>query len=104
MGIVTVDLKNVTMAAALEALLKPLDLEYQQEGNIIRVFRPKMETRTFSLNYLTTIRRGSGSVKGIGGSSGSGSGTPGGSSGGNIASQVITEDWSPISGKKSRKE
>ncbi|MBI4765835.1 MAG: secretin N-terminal domain-containing protein [Deltaproteobacteria bacterium] len=96
MGTVTVDLKNVTMAAALEALLKPVDLEYKQEGNIIKVFRPKMETRTFSLNYLTTIRRGSGSVKGIGGSSGSTGGTPGGSSGGNIASQVITEDFADL--------
>ena len=68
-GKVTVDLKKVTMAAALEALLKPLDLDYQQEGNLIRVTRPKMETRTFILNYLTTIRKGSGSVSGIGGSS-----------------------------------
>jgi MSHA type pilus biogenesis protein MshL len=97
LGSVTVDLKKVTMAAALEALLKPVDLEYKQEGNIIKVFRPKMETRTFSLNYLTTIRRGSGSVKGIGGSSsGLSGGTPGGSSGGNIASQVITEDFADL--------
>ncbi|MBI5604632.1 MAG: secretin and TonB N-terminal domain-containing protein [Deltaproteobacteria bacterium] len=100
-GTVTVDLKNVTMAAALDALLKPLDLEYKQKDNIIRVSRPRMETRTFVLNYLTTIRRGSGSVKGVGGSSSTSAGqpsgaSPGGSSGGNIASQVITEDFSNL--------
>ena len=92
-GKVTVDLKKVTMAAALEALLKPLDLDYQQEGNLIRVTRPKMETRTFILNYLTTIRKGSGSVSGIGGSSAaSGSKTGGGS----VLSQVITEDHADL--------
>jgi len=102
-GKVTVDLKKVTMAAALDALLKPLDLDYQQQGNLIRVSRPKMETRTFILNYLTTIRKGSGSVSGIGGSSaasssGSGSQSSGASSigGGSVLSQVITEDYANL--------
>ncbi|OGP49901.1 MAG: hypothetical protein A2Y79_02880 [Deltaproteobacteria bacterium RBG_13_43_22] len=94
-GKVTVDLKKVTMAAALDALLKPLDLDYQQEGNLIRVGRPKMETRTFVLNYVTTIRKGSGSVSGIGGSSaGSSSGSKSG--GGSVLSQVITEDHADL--------
>ena len=63
-GKVTVDLKKVTLNAALESILKPFDLEYQQVGNLIRVTRPKLETRTFSLNYLTTIRSGAASVSG----------------------------------------
>ncbi len=92
-GKVTVDLKKVTMAAALDALLKPLDLDYQQEGNLIRVTRPKMETRTFILNYLTTIRKGSGSVSGIGGSSAASSSK---TYGGSVLSQVITEDHSDL--------
>ncbi len=91
-GKVTVDLKKVTMAAALNALLKPLDLDYQQEGNLIRVSRPKMETRTFILNYLTTIRKGSGSVSGIGGSSAASTKT----SSGSVLSQVITEDHADL--------
>ncbi|MBA4394647.1 MAG: hypothetical protein C0407_13935, partial [Desulfobacca sp.] len=69
-GKVTVDLKKVTLNAALDAILRPLELDYFQEGNLIRVSRPKMETRTFILNYLTTIRSGSASVSGIGGSAG----------------------------------
>jgi len=87
-GKVTVDLKKITMAAALDALLKPLAFEYQQEGNLIRVIRPKMETRTFILNYVTTIRKGSGSVSGIGGSSAASPKAGGGS----VLSQVTTED------------
>jgi MSHA biogenesis protein MshL len=92
-GKVTVDLKKVTMAAALEALLKPLDLDYRQEGNLIRVSRPKMETRTYNLNYLTTIRKGSGSVSGIGGSSVANGPK---STGGSVLSQVITEDQADL--------
>jgi MSHA biogenesis protein MshL len=91
-GKVTVDLKQVTLAAALEALLRPLDLEYRQEGNIIRVSRPRMETRTFVLNYLTTVRKGSGSVSGIGGSSAAGPKAGGGT----VLSQVITEDQADL--------
>jgi len=97
-GKVTVDLKKVTLNAALDALLKPLDLEYFQDGNLIRVSRPKMETRTFVLNYLTTIRAGSASVRGIGGASGgtttsSGTGmTSTTTGGGALVSQVRTED------------
>lgn len=91
-GKVTVDLKQVTLAAALEALLKPLDLDYRQEGNLIRVVRPKMETRTFVLNYLTTVRKGSGSVSGIGGSSAAGPKAGGGS----VLSQVVTEDHADL--------
>jgi MSHA biogenesis protein MshL len=98
-GKVTVDLKRMTLQAALDALLKPLDLEYHQEGNLIRISRPRVETRTFSLNYLTTVRSGAASVSGIGGSTG-GTTTSTGmagmvsttSSGGSLVSQVKTED------------
>jgi MSHA biogenesis protein MshL len=105
-GKVTVDLKKVTLNAALEAILKPLELDYVREGNLIRVSKPKMETRTFILNYLTTIRSGSASVRGIGGSAGgtttsTGTGiTSTTSAGGSLVSQVKTEDkadlWTDI--------
>jgi MSHA biogenesis protein MshL len=97
-GKITVDLKKVTLSAALEAILKPLDLDYNQEGNLIRVSKPKMETRTFILNYLTTVRGGSASVRGIGGSTGgtttsTGTGmTSTTTGGGALVSQVKTED------------
>jgi MSHA biogenesis protein MshL len=106
-GKVTVDLKKMTLSAALEALLKPLELEYHQEGNLIRISRPRLESRTFSLNYLTTVRSGAASVSGIGGSSGGTTTSTGAagmvsttSSGGSLVSQVKTEDkadlWAEI--------
>ncbi|MFH0787771.1 MAG: secretin and TonB N-terminal domain-containing protein [Pseudomonadota bacterium] len=105
-GKVTVDLKKVTLNAALDAILKPLELDYVQEGNLIRVTRPKMETRTFVLNYLTTVRSGTASVSGIGGSAGgttvstAAGGTSTTSGGGSLVSQVKTEDkadlWTDI--------
>ena len=105
-GKITVDLKKVTMNAALDALLKPLDLEYSQEGNLIRVTRPKMETRTFVLNYLTTVRSGASSVRGIGGSTGGSTTSTGAgmtattTGGGALVSQVRTDDkadlWTEI--------
>ncbi len=98
-GKVTVDLKKVTLNAALESILKPLDFEYHQEGNLIRISRPKPETRTFSLNYITTVRSGAASVTGIGGSTGgttTSTALTGGvsttSGGGALISQVKTED------------
>lgn len=106
-GKVTVDLKKVTLNAALDAILRPFDLEYHQEGNLIRITRPRVETKTFSLNYLTTIRSGAASVSGIGGSAGgtttstgSGGGVSTTSGGGSLVSQVKTEDkadlWTEI--------
>jgi MSHA biogenesis protein MshL len=97
-GKITVDLKKVTLKAALEAILTPLELEYRQEGNLIRISRPKVETRSFSLNYLTTVRGGASSVSGIGGSSGgTTTSTVSGSvsttsGGGSLVSQVKSED------------
>ncbi len=55
---VTVDLKGATMAEALDAVLSPLHLKYRIRGKTIRVFRPKMETRIFTLNYITSSRIG----------------------------------------------
>ena len=71
----TVDLKNVTLEQALEELLIPLHLEYEIEKDFIRVRKEKMQTRTFSLNYVISKRRGSSNL-----SSSSGGGTSSGSS------------------------
>ncbi len=57
-GKVTIDLKRVTLSEALEAILSPLGWTYQLEGRFIRISRPQMETRLFSLNYISTKRTG----------------------------------------------
>ena len=57
-GKVTIDLKRVTLKEALHAILTPLGWTYQIDGNLIKILRPKMETRFFTLNYMATKRSG----------------------------------------------
>ncbi len=58
-GKVTVDLKKVTLARALDSLIRPLGLDFKQEGRFIYIVKPKMETRMYHLNYLAVVRSGS---------------------------------------------
>lgn len=57
-GKVTIDLKRVTLKEALEAILSPMGLTYRIDGKFIKVSRPQMETRLFTLNYIATKRSG----------------------------------------------
>jgi MSHA biogenesis protein MshL len=57
-GKVTIDLKRVTLKEALEAILSPLGWSYHIDGKFIRISRPQMETRLFTLNYIVTKRSG----------------------------------------------
>jgi MSHA type pilus biogenesis protein MshL len=57
-GKVTIDLKRVTLKEALDAILTPLGWIYHVDGKFIRVSRPQMETRLFTLNYIATRRTG----------------------------------------------
>jgi MSHA biogenesis protein MshL len=74
-ALATVDLKNVTLKQALESLLIPLHLEYEMDKDFIRIHKEKMQTRTFSLNYVISKRRSSSNL-----SSSSGSGRSSGTS------------------------
>jgi MSHA biogenesis protein MshL len=57
-GKVTVDLKRVTLKEALDTILSPLGWTYRTDGKFIKVLRPQMETRLFTLNYIATARSG----------------------------------------------
>jgi MSHA biogenesis protein MshL len=57
-GKVTIDLKRVTLKEALDAILFPLGWTYRIEGNFVKIMRPQMESRFFTLNYLATKRSG----------------------------------------------
>jgi len=80
-GNATLEVKRVHPLAALDALLAPLGLQYKIKNRIIRVSKMSQETRIFSLNYITTTRKGTSSfstaisVSGAGGATTSGSGT-----------------------------
>ncbi|OPY78927.1 MAG: Type IV pilus biogenesis and competence protein PilQ precursor [Syntrophorhabdus sp. PtaU1.Bin153] len=68
-GTCTVDLKDVTLAKALEYILEPLNYTFRIEDRTIYVSRPKIETRIFSLNYVALRKIGTSSVVGsMGGS------------------------------------
>ena len=53
------ELKNVTLRQALDLILQPLGLEYGLQDNVLRVYRRKLVTRIFSVNYVSTRRNGS---------------------------------------------
>ena len=72
-GRVTIDLKGVTLEQVLDVICGQLNLEYKREGNLIKVFKPSLDTRIFFLDYITTVRKGKGLASGgVGGRSSSG--------------------------------
>ena len=72
-GRVTIDLKGVTLEQVLNVICGQLNLEYKREGNLIKVFKPSLDSRIFVLDYITTVRKGKGLASGgVGGRSSSG--------------------------------
>jgi len=57
-GKVTIDLKRVTLEEVLDSILTPLGWTYRTDGKFIKIFRPQMDTRFFTLNYVSTKRVG----------------------------------------------
>jgi len=57
-GTVTVNLNRVTLEQALDALLTQLDYSFRREGRLILISKPVLETRLFSVNYVSTNRKG----------------------------------------------
>ena len=53
------ELKDVTLRQAFEMILQPHGYDYSAEGNRIRVFKRRLETRRFDLNYVITRRAAS---------------------------------------------
>ena len=91
-GTLTLNLKNVTVPEAMEAVRALYGYEYEVQGKRIIVPSPAMQTRIYQLNVLAMQRKGmsdmrvvSGSVSTSGGG-GSSSGGSGSSSGGSSKS------------------
>jgi MSHA biogenesis protein MshL len=53
------ELKNLTLRQALETILQPFALDYSVQDNVVRVFRRRVVTRIFDINYVITRRTGS---------------------------------------------
>jgi MSHA biogenesis protein MshL len=99
-ALATVDLKNVTLKQALESLLIPLHLEYEVDKDFIRIRKEKMQTRTFSLNYVISKRQSSSNLSSSSGS-GSSSGTSNSSSTSTTSSSTSANLGSSSSGSTS---
>ncbi len=52
------DVKDITLGKLLNYILPQLGLAYSWDGKILRVFKAKLETRVFSLNYIAVAREG----------------------------------------------
>jgi MSHA biogenesis protein MshL len=92
---VTADLKEVTLAEALEALLLPLGLEYRMQGDRVRVYAPGLVTRTFQLHYLDVDRQGDSSLTISAGGGDAGTGV-GGEASSTIRRSVRVNMWEEV--------
>jgi MSHA biogenesis protein MshL len=99
------DLKNVTLEETLQSILPGFELEYQFEGNLLKVRKPGMQTRIFYMNYIAATRSGKRDMRmssrsqgggGSGGSGGSGSSSGGGSGGSGSSGGSSSENESTL--------
>ena len=62
-GYITLNLKNVTVFEALEAIREVYGYEYKVDGSHIYIQGISMQTRIFQVNYLTGQRSGTSSLR-----------------------------------------
>lgn len=67
-GSISVNLKDVTVKEALDAIRELYGYDYRIDGNRIFVQPLTMQTRVFQVNYLTATRKGSSDVRVVSGS------------------------------------
>ncbi len=106
-GLVNTRLEGVTLEEALASLLIRHSYAYQIEGGILRVTGSRMQSRTFSLDYVSlsrvgatqtvsTSRLGGGVSGGIGGIGGIGGQQVGGGGGASIQSTTAANLWQDV--------
>jgi len=62
-GVISVDLKNTTIAEVLEVIYNIYGYPYIKTGNIYQVMSAGMQARTFQVNYLNLVRKGMSKTK-----------------------------------------
>ena len=67
-GTISVNLKDVTLFQALDAIRNLYGYEYQVDGNTISVQPVSLQTRVFKVNYLTGKRTGTSTIRVLSGS------------------------------------
>ena len=96
-GKVTIDLEDASLGEALDAILTPLNLQFRIDGKLLRVFRPLLESRTLTFDYVNTTRSMSRSLAASASAGFAGGGVAGGLAGGGTAGGSSTS----ISGSES---
>jgi MSHA biogenesis protein MshL len=81
-GSLTLNLKNVTVPEAMEAVRALYGYEYEVQGKRIIVPSPAMQTRIYHLNALAMQRKGTSDMRVVSGSINQGGSSSGGSSSG----------------------
>lgn len=80
-GFLSLNLKEVTVPEAVEAIRQVYGYEYRRDGSRFLILGAEMQTRLFNVNYLNLARTGTSNVNvgggGIGGGSGGGAGSSG---------------------------
>ncbi|WP_198930625.1 secretin N-terminal domain-containing protein [Rhodoferax antarcticus] len=69
-GTLSVTLRGVTVAEALEAIRDVYGYDYKMEGRRITVFAPTLQTRIFTINYPNSQRNGNSDLRVSSGSNG----------------------------------
>lgn len=67
-GTISVNLKDVTLFQALDAIRNLYGYEYQVDGNTVSIQPVSMQTRVFKVNYLTGKRTGTSTIRVLSGS------------------------------------
>lgn len=75
---VTINLKDVTLFEALDAIREVYGYDYTVEGNRIYVQQPELQTQLYQVNYIIGQRRGVSDMQVIGGASPSSNSSSGG--------------------------
>ncbi|MDX2493507.1 MAG: pilus (MSHA type) biogenesis protein MshL [Desulfuromusa sp.] len=108
-GDISVDLKNTTIEEVLQVIHNVYGYPYFQTGNIYQVMPAGLQARTFQVNYLNLVRKGtsqtrvsSGQVTQTDNSSDNGDNSNSNNSGTTSGSQIDTEStadfWTELSG------
>ncbi len=112
-GTLSVTLRGVTVAEALEAIRDVYGYDFKMEGRRITIFAPTLQTRIFTINYPNSQRSGNSDLRVSSGSSGqspssantSSSSTGGGTTSGSMQSESTrvstnskTDYWAELTG------
>jgi MSHA type pilus biogenesis protein MshL len=105
-GTVTLEIEEMPLREALDAVIAPTGYEYAITDGLLRVYGNEIQTRMFNLNYMTASRSGLSQLSASSGGSGGSTSTSGETSGGDgsttaqssssVNSETSSDPWKEI--------